>query len=564
MKPINTIIMIIGFMLVFLLNGTASAESYVSTENRFILDGRPFFPIGLYVVECTNGSYVNELDEIADSPFDTLMNYGINQCGTDATEAEIGDYLDELESRYLKLIFSLSEYFDNDSDIDTITNKVNTFKTHPAVISWYLNDERDPAIYMTQLEDRYAAITQADGNHPVWSVHWNPDWLLQEAHTTDIVGTDNYPIAHRPITDVSSSVDGGMQAGKPLWFVPQIFNWQDYPWDFRADTGRAPTREEMRAMSYLATNHGAKGLIYYSYFNIRDDADYPERWDAIKDIAEEIRLFRHVFMSLDQTQADEVSCNNEKIDFKLMRVGETYYLFAVNTTIDSEGQPISASDVSFNINTVGLPNQIYELLKDDASSSLVEVIDGGFNADFGPYEVRIYQWQADSNLAASVSSNNIMDLFVTTIDSETPGYDGGDRPANFLHGLLDMEIEVERAGETAVIEIQLPSPAPSDYSWFKYANDQWIDFSRKEISNGVGDGAEFNAERTKVFLYITDNGDYDDNPSDMIIWDPSGLGTTVSTSSTSPNTSSSTTSSGGGGGGGGGCFIGSMFESHGW
>ena len=182
-------------------------------QNRVILNGEPFFPIGLYVVQCPNGSYATQLDEIADSPFDTLMNYAVNECGTDATNAEILAYLNEAESRNLYVIYYLAQYFDGgQSDIDTITNKVNAFKDHGAVISWYLNDERDPT-YLTQLQTRYQTIKTLDNNHhPVWSVHWNTTWLIQEADTTDIVGVDPYPIDNNPITLVSTMADGAAPA----------------------------------------------------------------------------------------------------------------------------------------------------------------------------------------------------------------------------------------------------------------------------------------------------------------------------------------------------------------
>ena len=65
--------------------------------------------------------------------------------------------------------------------------------------------------------------------------------------------------------------------------------------------------------------------------------------------------------------------------------------------------------------------------------------------------------------------------------------------------------------------------------------------------NGTGDGAEFNADRTEVTLYITDNGEYDDDTADGVVRDPSGLGSSLSALSAGSNVF--------GGGGGGGCFI---------
>ncbi|MBW2593876.1 MAG: PKD domain-containing protein, partial [Deltaproteobacteria bacterium] len=120
--------------------------------------------------------------------------------------------------------------------------------------------------------------------------------------------------------------------------------------------------------------------------------------------------------------------------------------------------------------------------------------------------------------------------------------DSPDKPDDFPYGLLEMEMEVVNAGDQAILTIYLPNAAPVDYKWYKYTSaGEWIDFDRNVISSGAGDGAEFNINRTEVSVYITDNGPYDDDPTDMVIRDPSGLGFL-----TSNNGSSSS---------GGGCFI---------
>jgi hypothetical protein len=287
-----------------------------------------------------------------------------------------------------------AKFFD---DIGTISHKVNTFKAHSAVISWYLNDERDPS-YLAQLEERYQKIGELDGNHTVWSVHWNTDWLLPEAHTTDILGMDSFPIANRPITEVVGVADAaaqvGAQTGKPFWLSPQIFSWTDYPGDFRAATGRPPTKAEMRAMSYLAVNHGAKGLIYYSYFNIRDDADYATRWPQIKEIAGEIDSLRPVLLSIDQTNENDVVCDNADIDFKLMWDLGTYYLLAVNTRVNADGEPVDNNNVSFEINLVNKPT-VFDTLFEGGRQ--VSVISSAVTDNFGPYEVHVYRFEVDGD-----------------------------------------------------------------------------------------------------------------------------------------------------------------------
>jgi len=128
-----------------------------------------------------------------------------------------------------------------------------------------------------------------------------------------------------------------------------------------------------------------------------------------------------------------------------------------------------------------------------------------------------------------------------------------DKPADFPYGMIEMELSVAVEG-VAVVTFTLPHAAPASYDWYKYiATLGWIPFDREEISGGTLDGAEFNAARTQITVYINDNGPYDDDPALGSVKDPSGIG--------APPTG------GGGGGGVGGCFIataafGSPLERH--
>jgi hypothetical protein len=379
------------FSTFFLVSGIAhggAAESpttYIDDHDRFILNGEPFFPLGLFVAQCSTVDQSAQLNEIRNSPFDTLMNYAVNTCGsTNATAAQITNYLNQLQARNLKLIFSLVSV-KGLMDIGTATHKVNTFKGHPAIISWYGNDERSLE-HLPELEAVYGKIRELDKNHPVWSVHWNTNWLVKEAHTTDIVGVDPYPIDNNSITLVSRMADAANRAGKPLWLVPQIFDWRDYSGDFRAPTGRPPTRDEMRAMTYLAINHGAKGLIYYSYFNIFDDKDYKDRWQQIKEIVGEIDSLRPVILSTREANKNDIVCNNRNIDFKLMRQGNIYYLLTVNTKKNN------ITGVSFKIKLEEKPAVIDTLFE---SGRQISVINDKATDSFGPYEVHVYKWEYD-------------------------------------------------------------------------------------------------------------------------------------------------------------------------
>jgi hypothetical protein len=126
--------------------------------------------------------------------------------------------------------------------------------------------------------------------------------------------------------------------------------------------------------------------------------------------------------------------------------------------------------------------------------------------------------------------------------------DFNNRPKNIIYGLLAFNVKATAIGDTAVISVYLPEPAPADYKWYKYSEDLgWIDFSRDTLSDGAGDGAEFNGDRTVVTVYLTDGGPYDDDgQADGYIQDPSGLADSTTVGSWNDE------------GDAGGCFIGSL------
>jgi hypothetical protein len=368
------------------LEKVSGLSSYIDSHNRFILNGEPFFPLGLYL--WYNGIQYpdpDELDDIKNSPFDTLMQY--NTAVT--SDAENTAFLQALNLRGLKLIFSLYNGGCNDqntvcempwttSGFETfIEHEVTTFKEDPAIIAWYLNDEICP-VCLDRLEAGYNKIKELDGNHPVWSVHWHcfgqDSWLLQELHTTDIVGVDPHP---NPITLTSDMADAANATGKPVWLAPQIYG---------------ATQAEMRAMTYLAVNHGAKGLIYYCH-----SAFNPTKWSQAKGLGSEVDQLRPVFLSTDQTNDSDVTCNNSNIDLKLMRTGHAYYLFAVNTKEEN------ITGVSFQNNLSDTPGVIEALFEDGRQIALTN---GAFTDNFDPYEVHVYFWRQHGD----VDCDGIVDL----------------------------------------------------------------------------------------------------------------------------------------------------------
>lgn len=292
----------------------------IDAHNRTLVNGRPFFPLGWYFGPGpTDAKFRDHLDRLAASPFNTVMCYGVN-AGDPRT---VRTYLDELERRKLKIIYSIKDVYEGTRwyhepvlgwrGEDTIVRRiVESFRDHPAVLAWYLNDEL-PLTMRGRLEARQRLVTALDPGHPTWAVLYQVDDLYGYLPTADILGTDPYPIPERPATLAaewtrkSRAVSDGC---RPVWMVPQAFNWATYRQD--SGPGRPPTFDEERVMTYLCLIHGAHGLIYYSYSDLLRDraAAFEQRWAELVAVGQEVQQLEPALLSAARPPALEVEAPN--------------------------------------------------------------------------------------------------------------------------------------------------------------------------------------------------------------------------------------------------------------
>jgi len=216
------------------------------------------------------------------------------------------------------------------------------YRNHPALLAWYLNDELPPHM-VPSLTEYYQRARANDPNHPAYIVIAAPPELRHFRATTDIMGADPYPIPQSPVTEVSDQTDNavaGVGGHKPVWVVPQAFGWYQYrpegsdrgrvPTEAELETGRAPTYEEERCMTYLALAHGAKGLIYYCYYDLRVLPQYAEMWGWMKQIGAEVKALSPVLLSSDDLGPARVTPATAPIHTKLKRHQGREILIAVN------------------------------------------------------------------------------------------------------------------------------------------------------------------------------------------------------------------------------------------
>lgn len=371
-----------------------SLNTYIDENNNMIVDGKPYFPIGWF-----GNASLDQFEEIADSPFNTILPYGVNG----KSKAYITRYLDRVQEKGMKLIYCMNDiyptatYYEQTGWEGIKGNSqiaeavVNAFKSHPAMLAWYLNDER-PKELMPKFIDYYQQARTNDPTHPSFIVIYNLSELKYFTATTDIMGVDRYPIPMDPITTIAKEMSiakDAVKSHKPIIAVVQAFGWYQYneafpdrgrmPTDEDLKAGRAPTYAETKNMAYQAIVNGAKGLLFYCYYDLRVLPQYNIYWSDIKSIAREVRTISPVILSPNTPGAASCSPADAGVETLLKELDGELYLIAVNT----RDQPLK---VTFDVGQ-DLPSKISVMFEGRYAMNIqnTKLTDG-----FKPMEVHVY------------------------------------------------------------------------------------------------------------------------------------------------------------------------------
>ena len=356
-------------------------DCYIDTNSVLRVEGKPFFPLGLYYrTELINDGVLSNFQGTA---FNVIMPYG----KPDAAD------LDKVNEYGLKVIYDLKQlYFELDrAGIDTragerplIEGYVNQYKNHPALLGWYLNDER-PIGMVKRMETHYDWICGLDSEHPAWSAFFNPEHFnfRRMVDVSDAFGVDPYPVPHRSLAQVSKwvqVVEGAFGGSRPLWTVVQLHTKPDE---------RSITPEEIKAMTWQAITGNCKGIVYYAFHWLHPesrkrmtqwklgetelDPPFEVQWEWVCSIAAEVDRWKNVILS--EEVAPQVSVAGEDVTSICKSLDGKHYLFVVNPeysprkiVIGSESAPVAidpkfavsqTSENSYEVELSGLAVAIY-------------------------------------------------------------------------------------------------------------------------------------------------------------------------------------------------------------
>lgn len=376
----------------FLLIGEKPERNIVTIRNDgFVLvDGKPFFPIGLYAVwkkPFNNNSF--------DEAFQGLKKGGFNLAHTYSSTRgkEFREFMDAADRNGIKL-FIASNSGANCSDSELFLQDVIREYTHPALLAWYLADDTASHIDPQALKDLHSAIKDIDSSHITVQAdgigRTETSRYRAFVNSTDGFMPEIYPIhkeragVPQVIRDMKRVQEDLAASGNPvktIWPIIQYFD--GWGWD------RFPTFDELRAMSYLALIHGGHGITWYTYGgwgNNHGVTETPETWKNICTVATELKALQEVFLEpasgitpavkvIDGPAKDKLDYDSISVLHK--KLGDKQYLICANSsdeTIYAEFDALGAEQV----------NVWFENRK-------VNVSKGSFNDTFAPYAVHVYE-----------------------------------------------------------------------------------------------------------------------------------------------------------------------------
>lgn len=370
----------------------AEGHAAMREDGVILVDGRPFFPIGMYAVwkrEHNQNDFERCFAELAAAGFNTVHTYNA------ARNVELEEFYRVAHRYKIKVFLAARTGANNQSPSAAIRDAAAECR-QPALLAWYLADDTASHISPARLRlvhdavkgiDPFHLTVQADGvgapDHSRYATY---------VDSTDAFLPELYPIRSAEkgevaeiIRDMKTIAADLKRAGRraPVWAIIQAFEgwgWQRYP-----------TEAELRAMTYLAIIHGATGMTYYTYggHGANHGATHdPRIWAATKQIAKELTTLHDALVERETPQTQEVqlisgpdkdALGYPAVSTRLLVHAGKHYLLAANSARAAVGVKIVLRDAP------GVTRVLFE-------DRTVSVQAGVLEDRFAPHGVHVYTW----------------------------------------------------------------------------------------------------------------------------------------------------------------------------
>ncbi len=251
----------------------------ISPTGVLQIEGKPFFPIGLYHVSRDHRLPLEKRDEAlrfaAENGYNTL-HVSIKP---DESAASFGKFLQAAQEHNIMIL----------PESDSLALSVQQHAAAPAILGWNIGDEPDLAgISAALFQQRLRDLKTIDAEHPSYTVFMDPASIGKYWPVTEMAAVDPYPVPRFPLDTVYKSVasarDTLQGSSSNLVAVLQGFGYESDP------IFSVPTSRQLRNMLYQALVAGAKGVIFYTYEDGRFYLpDHPELCGLIKSVPAELK-----------------------------------------------------------------------------------------------------------------------------------------------------------------------------------------------------------------------------------------------------------------------------------
>ncbi len=358
-------------------------------DGMVLVDGQPFFPIGIYAVsECErNGNSI-------DTAFRDLKAAGFNMVHRGRAKVSNDEFLSLADKHGLKVFQMPVPSYNSDFVSQSLVTKL---MRHPSVLAWYLADDTASHVgpEVVAYRDRVckaldpARLTlQADGVM-VGLANCRYDRYV---HATDVFLPEIYPAYwEKPsghevsdvVRDMKSSRAAIDMAGRPVKSIwPIIQHFDGWSWK------HFPTFEELRAMSWVAIIQGGNGIVWYVY-NAKSGRGRgvvcsDEHWKEMTTVSAEIAALQNDLLA--RTDADQ-----PKVEI-LSGPAKDYYGYPpVNVLLKTGEKPFLAT-VNATTNTIKAVVRVKGFKHAEAlgRGGALDAAEG-ITDEWEPYGVRLYR-----------------------------------------------------------------------------------------------------------------------------------------------------------------------------
>jgi len=331
----------------------AKTEVTFDSNKTCYVNGKPFFPIGLYHVSPAAIGSINGASKKVGLP-----------------EVDLYTMMKEVKARGFNVIhhtwgMPTDEYLKEAADdglwvlpevAAPSAEQVATANKYGNVLMWYGADE--PAgERLVWIRNALAQTSKLDPHRPVSAAVCFPDLFKPALEGFDFVMMDPYFVGMNMYYELADWIKKGNEASngtKAVWLVPQAFTIGSTAWV-------EPTPDDLRCQAYVGLVHSVKGFIWYAFWTSeywpgnskgRNMWFLPDTalWDYFPKLNAEISDMAPVYLTGKST--GPVICTSKDVHTNLWKLNGKTYIIAVNATnkaLDCEigGFGKSASEVKF-------------------------------------------------------------------------------------------------------------------------------------------------------------------------------------------------------------------------